>query len=323
MGLRRYLAITGGIGGAKLGLGLSKILAGEELAFIVNTGDDFQHLGLHISPDIDTLIYTLAGQSNTTTGWGRMGETWQFMAALAELGGETWFQLGDKDLAVHVERTEKLGKGQSLSDFTIELAKAFGIAHPVLPMSDDAVRTIIQTTGGDLEFQHYFVRDQCEPAVSGFEFRGAESARPSPSVTDRLESDDLNGVILCPSNPFVSIDPILSVPGMREALQCCAAPVIAVSPLVGGAAIKGPTVKMMQELKVPNTAASVAEHYSDFLQGFIIDTADALDKPTIEAMGIECEVTKTVMTSLDDRVELAQACLEFVSRLSQSRRSTS
>jgi LPPG:FO 2-phospho-L-lactate transferase len=323
MGRQRYLAITGGVGGAKLGLGLSKILAGDELAFVVNTGDDFQHLGLHISPDIDTLIYTLAGQSNTTTGWGRKGETWQFMSVLAELGGETWFKLGDKDLAIHVERTRKLGEGQSLTELTVELASAFGITHAVLPMSDDAVRTVIQTRDGDLDFQHYFVRDQCEPAVTGFEFHGAESSRPSPAVTDWLESDDLGGVILCPSNPFVSIDPILSVPGIREALQRCAAPVIAVSPVVGGAAIKGPTVKMMQELKLPNTATWVAEHYGDFLQGFVVDSADAADKSVVEAMGIECEVTKTVMTSLGDRVELAQSCLEFVSRLSQSPSSTS
>ena len=320
---RRYIAITGGVGGAKLGLGLSRTLAVDELTFIVNTGDDFQHLGLHISPDIDTLVYTLAGQCNTLTGWGRRDETWQFMSALADLGGETWFNLGDRDLAMHIERTARLARGQSLSELTGELAVALGVVHPILPMSDASIRTIVKTAAGDMDFQHYFVRDQCRPAVTGFEFRGADAARPSEAVMECLRSDDLTGVILCPSNPFVSIDPILSVPGLREELRRCTAPVVAVSPVVGGAAIKGPTVKMMQELEIPNTAIQVAERYRDFLHGFVLDALDAADKPEIEAMGIECAVAETVMTTIDDRVKLAHSCLKFVSRLSQSPQSTS
>lgn len=322
MATRRYIAITGGIGGAKLALGLAKVLGDDELAFIVNTGDDFEHLGLHVSPDIDTLVYTLAGQNNLQSGWGRSDESWHFMTALAALGGETWFGLGDKDLAMHVERTRRLAAGQNLTAVTGELAAALGIGHRILPMSDDAIRTTVKTRQGDLDFQHYFVRDKCQPVVTGFEFRGAEAARLPPELGEWLRSDDLSGVILCPSNPFVSMDPILSVPGLREGLQQCSAPVIAVSPVIGGQAIKGPTVKMMQEMGVPNTAAWVAGHYRDFLHGFILDTQDAASEADIEALGIASHVTQTVMVTVEDRVQLANACLEFVSQLSQSRQTT-
>ena len=258
MAVRRFLAITGGIGGAKLGLGLSKILGGDELAFVVNTGDDFEHLGLHVSPDIDTLVYTLAGQNNLQTGWGRSDETWTFMSALEALGGETWFKLGDKDLAMNVERSWRLAAGQDLTAVTAKLAASLGVTHQILPMSDDAVRTVVNTEQGDLDFQHYFVRDKCKPVVTGFEFNGAEQAGLPETLGEWLHSDSLAGVILCPSNPFVSIDPILSVPGLRDGLKKCRAPVIAVSPIVGGQAIKGPTVKMMQEMTIPNTATWVA-----------------------------------------------------------------
>jgi len=322
MSTRRFLAITGGIGGAKLALGLSKILGSDELAFIVNTGDDFEHLGLHISPDIDTLVYTLAGESNPDTGWGRSGETWKFMAAIAALGGETWFRLGDKDLAMHVERTRRLVAGQQLTAVTAGLAATLGVTHRILPMSDDAIRTVVHTTQGDLDFQHYFVREKCEPVVTGFDFLHAEHAGLTPELAEWLQSDALSGVIVCPSNPFVSIDPILSVPGLRESLRQCMAPVIAVSPLVGGQAIRGPTVKMMQEMAIPTTAAWVAGHYRDFLQGFILDTLDAASATDIEALGITGHVTQTVMATLDDRMQLAAACLEFLAQLSQSQRAT-
>jgi len=320
MPTRRYLAITGGIGGAKLALGLSKILGRDELAFLVNTGDDFEHLGLNVSPDIDTLVYTLAGESNEQTGWGRSGESWQFMAAVDALGGDTWFSLGDKDLAMHVERTRLLAAGRNLTAVTAELAASLEVTHRILPMSDDVIRTVVHTTDGDLDFQHYFVRDKCAPMVTGFEFRGAERARLTSELAAWLQADDLSGVIVCPSNPFVSIDPILSVPGLREALRQSTAPVIAVSPIVGGAALRGPTVKMMQEMAIPNTAAWVAEHYRDFLHGFVLDTEDAASKHDIEALGIAGHVTQTVMTTLDDRVQLASDCLEFIAQLSHSQR---
>jgi LPPG:FO 2-phospho-L-lactate transferase len=319
MNASRYLAITGGVGGAKLALGLTKLLAADRLAMAVNTGDDFRHLGLHISPDIDTLVYTLAGECNPDTGWGRRDESWHFMEALAGLGGETWFSLGDRDLAMNVERTRRLTKGETLSQVTAALATSLGIEHRILPMSDDPVQTRVQTSNGLLEFQHYFVRDRCEPVVSGFKFEGAEKARVNPEIEAWLDSPDLAGVILCPSNPFVSIDPILSLPGLRERLRICSAPVIAVSPVVGGAAIKGPTVKMMQELSVPNTASWVADHYRDFLDGFVLDEQDLKCKNEVETLGLVVAVTNTVMVTLEDRVRLARSCLDLLQELLENR----
>ncbi len=312
---RPYIAFTGGIGGAKLSLGLARILGPDELAFVVNTGDDFRHLGLHVSPDIDTLVYTLAGESNEETGWGRRDETWQFMEALEGLGGETWFRLGDRDLAMNVERTRRLASGQSLCGVTSALAAALGVEHRVLPMSDDPVTTRVKTGEGLLDFQHYFVREQCRPAVSGVVYAGAESARLLPGVVESLAAGELRGVVFCPSNPFLSVDPILALPGLRERLRDCAAPVIAVSPVVGGRAIKGPTVKMMQELGVPNSAAWVADHYADFLDGFVLDVEDEGLAPEIAASGLEVAVTRTVMRTLEDRVALAGDCVEFIDRL--------
>ena len=305
-----YLAITGGIGGAKLALGLSRTLPVDDVAFVVNTGDDFEHLGLRISPDIDTLLYTLSGLANPTLGWGRADETWSFMDTLEQLGGETWFRLGDKDLALHNRRTTLLAGGTSLTEATAILARALGIDHRVLPMSDDPVHTTVNTPDGPLAFQHYFVRDRCAPAVRSFEFSGIESARPNPAMMALL--DDLKGIIICPSNPFVSVDPLLNLPGVRAALKACSAPVVAVSPIIAGAAIKGPTAKMMAELGVPATAAQVAAHYGDLLDGFIVDQADAalaarLDLPTL--------ATATVMVTLADRDALARTTLEFLAAL--------
>ena len=315
MGAARYLAITGGVGGAKLALGLAKILPAEQLAFAVNTGDDFRHLGLHISPDIDTLMYTLSGENNTETGWGRKNESWQFMDALAQLGGETWFQLGDKDLALHVERTRRLAAGESLTTATSTLAASLGIAHPVWPMSDDSVSTQVLTAGGPLAFQHYFVRDKCAPAVTGFAFQGSGNAKINPEILHWLDQPDLAGVILCPSNPFVSIDPLLSLPGMRERLARCKAPVIAVSPIVAGAAIKGPAAKMMHELSLPVSATSVLRHYADFLDGFVVDELDSELQAELDSSGVTIKKAQTVMDSLEDRVALARVCVEFIASL--------
>ena len=315
----RYLALTGGIGGAKLALGLSRLLAGNRLALVVNTGDDFRHLGLHISPDIDTLVYTLAGENNPDTGWGRRDESWNFMEALAGLGGDTWFALGDRDLATNVERTHRLARGETLSRVTADLAAALGVSHAILPMTNDTVRTRVRSGGRLLDFQDYFVRQRCEPTVDGFEFHGAKDARVNPEIESWLESPELAGIILCPSNPFVSIDPILSIPGLRGQLRSCRAPVIAVTPVVGGAAIKGPTVKMMQELSIPNTACRVAEYYRDFLDGFILDEQDAAMKRDVEQLGLVSAVTNTVMATLEDRVRLAQSCLELLDSLNEGR----
>ena len=318
MSAKRFLALTGGIGGSKLALGLSKLLSGDELGFVVNTGDDFEHLGLYISPDVDTLLYTLAGLNNPQTGWGRCDESWHFMSALADLGGETWFKLGDKDLALNIERSWRLGHGVPLNDVTDQLAKSLGILHPILPMSNERVSTLVHTENGPMDFQHYFVRERCEPVVTGFDYSGAATARVNPEIEWWLESEQLAGIILCPSNPFISIDPILSLPVLREALRQCAAPVIAISPIVGEKALKGPLAKIMREMSVPTNAGWIAEHYSDFLDGFVIDSADEALAAGIEAMGLATMCTNIVMTALDERVQLARFSLEFIASLSQS-----
>ena len=305
-----YLALTGGIGGAKLALGLAHVLGPEEVAFVVNTGDDFEHLGLHISPDLDTLTYTLAGRSNTDTGWGRGDESWHFMTALEELGGETWFQLGDRDLALHVERTRMLAAGATLTEVSRHVCASLGIDHPILPMSDDPVRTIVHTPEGPLSFQHYFVRDRCRPEVAGFDFQGAGEAAPNPRILEVLQ--DCRGILICPSNPFVSVDPILAVPGMRAALKSCPAPLVAVSPIVGDRAIKGPTAKMMRELDVPSTARQVALHYGDLLDGFLLDEQDAAQHGTLP---VPTAVAQSVMVTLEDRIGLAEAAVRFIEDL--------
>lgn len=305
-----YLALTGGIGGAKLALGLAQILGPGEVAFAVNTGDDFEHLGLHISPDLDTLTYTLAGRSNTETGWGRGDESWHFMAALEELGGETWFRLGDRDLGLHVERTRMLNDGATLTEVAAHVGAALGISHPILPMSNDPVRTVVNTASGQLAFQHYFVRDRCKPEVTGFHFEGAAAAAPNPAIVEVL--NDCRGILICPSNPFVSVDPILAVSGMRAALQACPAPVVAVSPIVGDKAIKGPTAKMMRELDVPSTARQVAMHYGNLLDGFLLDEQDSAQHGTLD---VPTAVAQSVMVTLKDRIELAEACLNFLEEL--------
>ena len=302
------LALTGGVGGAKLALGLIHVLDPEELVFVVNTGDDFEHLGFHICPDVDTLTYTLAGAANPETGWGRTNESWHFMEALAQLGGETWFRLGDQDLALHVRRRALLAEGRNLTEVTGELARSLGIRHRILPMSNDPVRTHVHTPDGPLAFQHYFVRDRCQPTASGFAFAGAESATVNPLIP----FDAVRATVICPSNPFVSVDPILAVPGMRESLVQTGAPVVAVSPIVGGRAIKGPTAKMMREMGMPATTVEVARHYVGRATHFVIDEVDADAEGAVRTLGFETVVAQTVMTTLQDRVDLARAVLDFV-----------
>jgi len=317
MAARRFIAITGGVGGAKLALGLTQLLGPDEVSFIVNTGDDFEHLGLHVSPDIDTLVYTLSGQSNIDTGWGRRGETWQFMHALREFGGETWFNLGDLDLAMHVRRTQRLREGATLTAVTRDLAAALGVEYEVLPMSDSPVRTMIGTPDGELAFQHYFVRDRCAPKVTGFRFAGADSATLTPHLVERLTDPALAGIIVCPSNPFVSVDPVLAVPGMRKRLKDAGVPIVAVSPIVAGLAIKGPTAKMMTELKIPNSAVAVAAHYRDLIDAFVVDSQDAALEADVAALGLRTVVAQTVMLSLADRKQLAADVLQFIERLTK------
>ena len=304
----RILALTGGVGGAKLALGLSQVLGPDEVLFMVNTGDDFEHLGLHISPDIDSLTYALAQENNQELGWGRAGETWQFIETLGALGGDDWFRLGDKDMALHTRRTQLIRAGATLTEATRAICSAMGIEHTVAPMSDDPVRTIVHSDQGPLAFQHYFVRDRCEPAVTGFEFQGLDQARLNPVIETWLS--DCDGVIVCPSNPYVSVDPLLQLPGFRARLD--ALPVIAVSPIVGGIAIKGPAAKMMAELQVPATASAVAAHYEGLIDGFVMDETDA-----DEAKGLKIPtiVTNTIMVTLADRVALARDVLAMLQAL--------
>ncbi len=305
------VALSGGIGGAKLALGLSRVLPPDDLLVVCNTGDDFEHLGLAISPDIDTVMYTLSGLANQELGWGRRDETWSFMETLTAIGGEDWFRLGDRDLAVHVERTRRLRAGESLTTITADLCARLGIGCRVVPMSDDPVRTRVRTAGGWIPFQEYFVHRQCAPEVHELAFEGAAAARPQPDLLAALADPALAAVVICPSNPFISVEPILAVPGVRAAIRDCAAPVIAVSPIIGGRAVKGPTAKMMQELGLEVSAASVAWRYGDLLDGYVVDHADAgavLHGPRLFAAA-------TLMTTLDDREALARIVLDAAAAL--------
>jgi LPPG:FO 2-phospho-L-lactate transferase len=309
------VALSGGIGGAKLVLGLSRVVAPADLVVIVNTSDDFEHIGLSISPDLDTVMYTLAGLDDPQRGWGRREETWTFMSALARLGGETWFQLGDGDLAIHVERTRRLMAGEKLSAVTADFCRRLGIAARVLPVTDDKVRTRVETDGGRLDFQDYFVRQGCAPPVRGVAYEGAATARAHSKVLAVLHDPRLRAAVICPSNPLLSIEPMLAVAGIREAMVGCAAPVIAVSPIIAGRAVKGPTAKMMFELGLPVTAIAVARRYGDLIDGYVLDHADAGDARTLD---IPAVAAKTLMESLEDREALARAVLAHADALAKT-----
>jgi LPPG:FO 2-phospho-L-lactate transferase len=302
----RVVALTGGIGGAKLALGLYRVVPPGRLTVVANTGDDFEHLGLLVSPDLDTLLYTLAGIDNPANGWGRRDETWTFMKALESLGGETWFKLGDGDLAIHVERTHRRRGGETLSEITDDFRRRLDISAELLPMSDEPVRTRLLTGAGWLDFQDYFVRRGCAPRVREIAFAGAPAASPHPAFLAALGDANLRAVVICPSNPFISIDPILALPGVREALRRCRAPVVAVSPIIGGQAVKGPTAKIMAELGLRVDAAAAARHYHDFLDCYV---ADATDAAQIADLGVPVTLTRSLMHTLAEREALAQAVL--------------
>ncbi|MBV9567475.1 MAG: 2-phospho-L-lactate transferase [Hyphomicrobiales bacterium] len=307
-----YVALSGGVGGSKLSLGLS-LLLGPRLTIIVNTGDDFEHLGLHVSPDIDTALYTLAGLVNEETGWGRRDESWNFMRAIEALAGPSWFKLGDGDLAMHVERSRRLLAGETLSEICAHFCACLGVEPQVLPMSDDPVRTLVDTDSGTLAFQEYFVREQCRPRVLAIRFAGASEAHAQALALEALAASSLAGVIICPSNPYLSVDPILAVPGIAEALRTCDAPVIAVTPLIGGKAVKGPTGKIMDELGLAADAATIVRHYSGLISGFILDEVDAHQET---GLGLPTLITNTMMKTLDDKIALAQACIGLCHKLS-------
>ena len=310
--MSRVLAISGGVGGAKLSLGLARVLPAADLTIVANTADDFEHLGLQISPDLDTVMYTLANLNDPARGWGLAGESWQCMEALQRLGGETWFKLGDRDLATHLQRSALLAQGFNLTEVTATLCRRLGVAPSLLPMSDDPVRTVVLSDAGELPFQRYFVEHRCEPAVSGFRFEGLAQARPQSAFMAMLADTQLAAIIICPSNPFVSIDPVLSLDGVRDALVCSPAPVIAVSPIVGGVAIRGPAAKMMRELALSVSAQAVAAHYQGLVDCFVLDAGDAKLVPAIESLGMDVQVVPTIMHSLEDREQLARELLAIV-----------
>jgi LPPG:FO 2-phospho-L-lactate transferase len=305
----KVVCLAGGVGGAKLADGLAQLLPPEQLTVIVNTGDDFQHLGLSICPDLDTVMYTLGGAANPETGWGRAGESWRTIQEVARLGGPDWFNLGDLDLATHVLRSDGLQQGETLTAVTRRLCAQFGIATTVLPMSDQPAPTIIQTDDGPLPFQVWFVRERWQPVARAVELPA--DVRATSAVAHALEEADL--VILAPSNPFVSLDPILNVYPIREMISDLPRAVVAVSPIVGGTAVKGPAAKMMAEMDLPVTAAAVAAYYGDLIDGFVYDA------PGAGAIAeLECAIlaTNTLMGDAADRARLAGEVLRFALELS-------
>lgn len=306
------VALAGGVGGAKLADGLAQILPPEHLTIIVNTGDDFEHLGLKICPDLDTVCYTLAGLANPVTGWGLAGETWNALEGIGTLGGPGWFRVGDRDLGTHLERTRRLRAGQGLSQITRDFCRAWGVKPTVLPMSDDPIPTIVNTEEGEMAFQEYFVHRQCHPRVRGFRFEGVQVARAAPGVLEALARADL--IVFCPSNPWVSVDPILSIPGVRDLVGKqggTRGKVFAVSPIIAGQAVKGPAAKMYAELGVEPSALAVAKHYGGLLAGFVLDRQDGMQEEAVRELGIRPFVTETLMKTPADRVRLAGDVLRF------------
>jgi len=311
----KIVALAGGVGGAKFAHGLAQILPPEDLTIIVNTGDDFQHYGLYISPDLDTVCYTLAGLANPDTGWGRVDESWNAMENTSKLGGPDWFRLGDRDLGTHLERTRRLNEGQTLSQITKDFCKAWGVEQTVLPMSDQPIRTIVETDEGNLAFQEYFVRRRCEPRVQGFSFDGLDTAEPAPGACEAIQAAD--AVVICPSNPWVSIDPILQVFFLNASSSEWerdwrrGKPVVAISPIIGGQTVKGPAAKMFRELGIEPSAPAVADHYRDLITGFVLDKVDEQLKGDI-GMNMSTMVTNTLMKDVRDRSRLAQDVLNFI-----------
>ncbi len=305
----KTVVLSGGVGGARFTWGLARFLPPEALTVVVNVGDDFRHFGLYISPDLDTVCYTLANMEHPERGWGLAEETWHALEMVARLGGPTWFRLGDRDLGLHLERTRRLAQGQPLSRVVQDVCRTLGVKLRILPVTDDPLRTVVLTREhGPLPFQEYFVKHGTQPTVTGFHFQGAAAARPAPGVLDALHQADM--VLLAPSNPWVSLDPILAVPGLREALR--SATVVGVSPILGGKTVKGPAAKMYRELGIEPSALAVARHYRGLLSGFVVDNQDAALAPLIEAeLGIPVLITDTWMQPKPKREQVARSVWEF------------
>jgi len=309
----KYLLLCGGVGGSRLAAGFADVLPPERLTIVVNTGDDFDHFGLRICPDIDTVTYMLAGLVDEERGWGRRDETWRAMEVMGRLGGETWFNLGDQDLALHLRRTELLRRGRTLSDVTTELTRALGVAHPIVPMTNDEVRTVVRTADGDLAFQDYFVRRRAEPVAREIAYCGAADAKSAPDVLRALADPSLRGVAIAPSNPVLSVAPILAIPEIGEAIRRRSIPVVAVSPFIGGKTIKGPAAKLMHELGYRPGAEGLTDYYRGLVDGLVVDIRDgAADEPLF--------ATDTLMTTREVRAGLAKFCLALFDRLQGGRR---
>jgi LPPG:FO 2-phospho-L-lactate transferase len=307
----KITALAGGVGGAKFAHGLNQLGDAIDLTVIANTGDDFEHLGLHISPDIDTLCYTLAERVNPETGWGRNDESWHVLEEISSLGGPDWFRIGDRDFATHIERTRRMANGESLSQVTTRFCEQWGVNAKILPMSDSPVQTMVKTVQGWMGFQEYFVKNQFVPKVEAFEFKGISEAMPSSAVMQAINDCDL--IIICPSNPWVSIDPILAIPGLRAALL--KKPVIAISPLIGGKVVKGPAAKMFAELGISPSALAVADHYKDLLSLIVIDHIDQDQILAIEGLGIIASTSDILMKDNQDRRRLAMEVIDFAKQL--------
>ena len=297
------------MGGAKLAWGLARLLPPTQLMMVVNTGDDESFHGLHVSPDVDTMMYTLAGLANPETGWGVAGDTFNSLSMLRQLGLDAWFNLGDRDLAVHIRRTQLLNQGYSLSQATASISRALGVSHNIVPMSDDPVKTVVTTDEGDLPMQQYFVQRRAEPVVSSIEYAGARSAKPSPGFTEAMDQGGM--LVLCPSNPFLSLAPILAMPGVRPALEAFPGPRVAVSPIVAGAAVRGPAAKIMTELGKDASVVGVAREYAGICDYFLIDHQDSSLAPEIAELGINPVVDSIIMHTNEDKVALARRILDL------------
>jgi LPPG:FO 2-phospho-L-lactate transferase len=304
----RAVLLAGGTGGAKLAHGFAQVLGPGELTVVANVADDLELHGLHVSPDLDAILYTLGGLIDTERGWGLRDDTFTALEMLGRLGAPTWFRLGDGDLATHVERTRRLRSGETLTDAMAAMASALGVTARVLPATDDRLRTIVETDDGDLDFQTYFVARRQEPQVRGLRFDGADAARPTRAVRDAIGDAEL--IVIGPSNPLVSIGPILAIAGMREAIVEASAPVVAVSPIVAGRALKGPADRMLVSLGHESSALGVARLYRTVVARFVLDEADAGQAASVRELGLEAVVLPTVMRSDADRATLARMLAE-------------
>ena len=307
----KVVALAGGVGAAKLLSGLVRAMPPENLTVIVNTGDDFSWMGLYICPDLDTVTYTLAGMDNPKTGWGVREDSFRALNRLKELGSDPWFRVGDVDLATHLHRTEQMRCGSSLTSITQQIAERNAVRCKIFPMTDVPAPTLVETNEGTLPFQDYFVRRRCAPSVTGFSSRGMEGAHPPPGVLEAIEGS--SAVIVCPSNPFISIGPILSVPGVREALRGTTARVLAVTPIISGQSVKGPAAAMLKQMGLDVSALGVAELYRDFLDIFVLDQRDKALASRIAALGMRVHTANTLMNSSEEKLDLALGLLAMVS----------